>query len=85
MKSFIIQIDDRDESVIMEVLHRFAVNVQPAIQKQQKKSAHTKEIKPKTVAHFLEISKQLSTWQAEDTQKIVEAHEQLNQLQPQTN
>lgn len=84
MKSFIIEVNERDETTIMEVLHRFAVSVQPLIRKQQKKPTQTKEIKPKTIAHFLEITKKLSTWQEQDIQKIIDAHEQLNQLQPQT-
>lgn len=84
MKSFIIEIDDRDESVILEVLQRFAVNVQPVLQRKIKKTLQNQTITPKTVAHFLEISKELSTWREEDLQKIAEAHEQLNQHQVQT-
>ena len=80
MKSFIIQIEERDETVLMEVLRRFAVSVQPTKSTKSKKE----EIAPKTVAHFLEISKTLSNWSEEDILKISVVHEQLNQIQPAT-
>ncbi len=78
MKSFIIQIDERDETVLMEVLRRFAVSVQPAQLTKNKKA----EIKPKTVAHFLEISQSISNWSEEEVSKIADIHDQFNKIQP---
>ncbi len=82
MKSYIIEINESDETIIMEVLHRFKVSVQPMLQRKSKKNLSI-TTKPKTVAHFLEISKQLSVWSDEDVKRIDEAHDQLNQFQPQ--
>ena len=58
MKSFVIEIEDRDENALIEILRRFAIKIHPAQQGTIKKA----KIEPKTVADFLQVSHTLTAW-----------------------
>ncbi len=85
MKSYVIEIAERDEIVLLEILRRFAVNIQPSNTSNRAtkplKNRKTK-VEPKTIAHFLEISRSLDGWSDEDITAVTDFHNQLNQYQP---
>ena len=78
MKSFVIEIEDRDENALIEILRRFAIKIHPAHQGTIKKA----KIEPKTVADFLQVSHTLTAWDDDEVDAISELHNQLNQHQP---
>lgn len=82
MKTFIIEIPEKDEPILIEILNRFKVNIEPFVKGKSTKTTKKNKIEPYTVAHFLDVSKSLSAWNEEDIQKISDIHNQLNQLQP---
>lgn len=86
MKSYTIEFEDRDELVLMEIFHKFAVKVKPVNKKTSNKVIEKTVAKiqyaPKTVGHFLEVSKTLSAWGEEDIKRLEENHILFNQHEP---
>ena len=62
----------------MEILKRFAVKVKSSRKKATSKvidkAIAKTEYTPKTVGHFLEVSKTLSAWSEEDIKRLEENH-----------
>ncbi len=88
MKSYTIEFEDRDELVLMEIFQRFAVKVKSSKKKTNSKVVDKTIVKtqyaPKTVGHFLEVSKTLSAWSEEDIKRLEENHILFNQHEPPT-
>jgi len=82
-KSYTIEFEDHDELILMEILKRFAVKVKSSRKKAAPKvidkAIAKTEYAPKTVGHFLEVSKTLSAWSEEDIKRLEENHILFNE------
>ncbi len=83
MKSFIIQIEERNESILLEILRRFDAIIQPLKQNADETVDITPLcFPPKTLGNFLAFSETLDPWSDEEVERVEKFHQLINQYQP---
>ena len=85
MKTFLIEVEERDESILMEILRRFKIHIQlQTTAASLSTSTVATSYEPKTLGHFLSVSQSLTAWTDQEVQGISDIHEELNKHIPQS-